>query len=433
MQLTQFIQTLSWDALSDTTRRLAKLCTMDLIGCALAGSRDAGFTRLCAALREMEGEGDCAVWGTQLCLRPQGALFANSYAASLYDMDDGHRRAQGHPGAAIIPAALNVACQRGLPGRELLTAIVLGYDIAVRSALVMRAQGGPRKGSGAWVAPGVAAALARLLGLKGEAISHALGLAEYYAPQATQDRSVRFPSQMKEGLPWGATAGLAAARLAGHGMTAMRPHLADSDCLADLGEVFEIERSYFKKYACCRWAHPAIDGLARLQAETGLSLDSIESIRISTFEKALPLKNPRPKNLLEAVYSIPFAVGAFLVQGRVEPEQVTGSGLEDAQVLAMADRIELVEDSALTREFPEKCLERVELRFKDGRSWQSGVLSARGDPDDPYADAELVDKFRNLSAPVIGPEGCERALELLACLEDRPAADLVDLLTTHRG
>ena len=70
------------------------------------------------------------------------------------------------------------------PGTTCLEAIIVGYDVAVRSALRMRAAGGPRKGSGSWGCVGAAAAAAVLLGLSPAQTANALGLAEYYAPQA---------------------------------------------------------------------------------------------------------------------------------------------------------------------------------------------------------------------------------------------------------
>ena len=88
--------------------------------------------------------------------------------------------------------------------------------------------------------------------------------AEYYAPQATQDRSASSPSEMKEGIPWAAYTGYSAAILAANGLGAMSPHLSDSSFIEDLGEYYEIERSHFKTYASCRWAHPAIHGLKEM-------------------------------------------------------------------------------------------------------------------------------------------------------------------------
>mmetsp|Transcript_153873 Transcript_153873/g.493490 ORF Transcript_153873/g.493490 Transcript_153873/m.493490 type:complete len:91 (+) Transcript_153873:271-543(+) len=81
----------------------------------------------------------------------------NAYAGALFDMDDGHRKAQGHPGAVLVPAALTVGAKVRSTGKEVLEAVAVGYDVAVREAVRIREAGGPRKGSSGWCAPGAAA------------------------------------------------------------------------------------------------------------------------------------------------------------------------------------------------------------------------------------------------------------------------------------
>merc|ERR1719410_1826584 len=144
-------------------------------------------------------------------------------------MDDGHRRAQGHPGAVIIPATLALGQKLGSSGKEVMEAIVVGHDVAVREAVRIREAGGPRKGSSGWATPGVAVALGKLMKFNETQMQNALGLSEYFTPQAGQDRAVNFPSMMKEGIPWGAYTGMKCALLAKDGFTAMRPNILDEN------------------------------------------------------------------------------------------------------------------------------------------------------------------------------------------------------------
>ena len=102
-----------------------------------------------------------------------------------------------------------LAAENGCSGRELLAAIVAGYETAVRSALILRQAGGPRKSSGAWSITGGTAAAGKLCNLSKPQLQNALGLAEYYAPQAPQDRSLAGPSSMKEGMAWASLANAA--------------------------------------------------------------------------------------------------------------------------------------------------------------------------------------------------------------------------------
>lgn len=426
LDLKSFLQNVTWDSLDEQTRQSAKRCILDAIGCALAGSRAEGFQDLASRFAARD-DNALPIWGTTIEAELGWAIFFNAHAAAYYDLDDGHRRAQGHPGATIIPAALMAAVAEKCSGRAFLEAVVAGYEVAIRSALVMRDMGGPRKGSGGWALTGVAAAVGRLMGLNGKNHLNAVGLAEYYAPQAPQDRSVAHPSMMKEGIAWSASTGYNCARLASFGFTAMRPFLADSKYIADLGQNFEINKTYFKIYAACRWAHPALDGLGQMLSETGRNPDEIKDITIRTFEKGTLMAHRRPKNLLEALYSIPFALGCYLVHGRLAPEHLAAAGLADSRVLAFADRVQLVAEDKFTNQFPEKCWQQIHVRFSDNQEYTSDTLSARGDPEKPYSNAELKEKFAALAEPVIGKR-YHKIINVVDTLESHSTAELARLL-----
>ncbi|MCX5823230.1 MAG: MmgE/PrpD family protein [Deltaproteobacteria bacterium] len=428
MELDLFIRNLRWEDLRPETREMTLRCVLDTLGCSLAGVEADNFLALVKGIKKLDAGMESPVWGTEISTSLPWSIFLNSYTTAFFDMDDGHRLAQGHPGAAIIPAALGVADYLGSSGKAFLEAVVVGYEIAVRSARLMREMGGPRKGSGAWVVPGVAAAVSRLMNGQDETILSAIGLAEYFSLQAPQDRSASFPSLMKEGLPWGAYTGYTAAFLASNGMSGMRPYLADSSLLNDLSEWFEIEQVYFKQYACCRWAHPAIDGLKKMFEELGHREEKIDQIFIRTFEKALLLNRRDPSNTMEAVYSIPFAVASYLVHGKLSPQEVSGKALRDERVAELSRRVTLQADSEMTKLFPAKCLQQVEVAFKTGEQYKSGVLSAKGDPADPLTDHDLLAKFKMLTENLL-PEKWQKIPKIIEVLEKRDASELVDLLT----
>ncbi|MDT8420313.1 MAG: MmgE/PrpD family protein [Desulfuromonadales bacterium] len=428
MVIENFIVELTWDSLPERTQQAARLCVLDAIGCAIAGSRSAGLPKLIEKICRHDISGRSPVWGTVYKTELSWSIFFNSHSAAYFDLDDGHRRAQGHPGAAVVPACLAVAQQRNCTAKEFLASVVVGYEVAIRSALVMRALGGPRKGSGGWTTTGVAAAVARLMKLEKQQVKAALGLAEYYAPQATQDRSASYPSDMKEGIPWGAYTGYTAAILAGGGLGAMRPHLSDSPEAEDLGKNYEIENSYFKTYASCRWAHPALDGLKQMLSERGACHTEIEEIRIRTFEKAALMDRHDPEGCMAAVYSIPYAVACFLRNGVLGPAQLSGDMFVNQEISALSKRVRLVVDDDLTYRFPEQCLQKLEVDFKDGTRYVSGLLSAKGDPSDPYSYHELLEKFQSLTENVIGEQWLNVA-EFIAEMDGQSVEELVKMLT----
>jgi 2-methylcitrate dehydratase PrpD len=291
----------------------------------------------------------------------------------------------------------------------------------------MRDLGGPRKGSGGWVVPGVAAAIGKLMDLGPGNIKDAIGLAEYFTPQAPQDRSASFPSHMKEGIPWAAYTGYITAFLSFNGFHGMRPHLIDSPFIKDLSIKYEIENVYFKRYACCRWAHPAIDGLEKMLKEKGCHAYEIDQIRIKTFDKAILLDRKDPSNTLEAIYSIPFAVGSYLIHGKLGPREVSGHFLQDSRIRDMSYRVQLVADSEFTKLFPTQCLQQIEVTFKDNTRYETDILSAKGDPENPLSYDEILFKFKMLSENIIG-DRWQEVPKAIYVLEEIFASDLVNLL-----
>lgn len=400
-----FICNLSYEDIPETVIDSARLCIMDATGCMIGGMDNQSVNSLAQAIAK-KYPGTSRIAGTALTTTRPWAAFVNTHACSYFDMDDGHRKAQGHPGGIIVPVCLMLAAEKNLSSRELLTAVVIGYEIAVRSALIIREAGGPRKGSGGWSMIGAVAAAAKLSGLTQERVSNALGLAEYYTPQAPQDNSLHSPSSMKEGMAWAAKSTISITELAELDFDGMMPSLASSRHCSDLGSNWEISSTYFKMYACCRFAHPALDGLKPM-VEDGIRAEDVEAVTVTSFNKAMLLNHLTPENPVAAMYSIPYIIASFLVNGKVGVEEMGDESLTNSQVLATAQKVSLVEDQAITDEFPLKCLARVSVRLKNGKIIEGETLSAQGDPDNPYSKEELEEKFRYLTRNVTEEKGAK--------------------------
>jgi 2-methylcitrate dehydratase PrpD len=226
-------------------------------------------------------------------------------------------------------------------------------------------------------------------------------------------------------------AGVSAAELARAGFTGAPAVTVESDDVAeiwsDLARRWRILELYFKPYAVCRWAQPAIAGA--LAARDGVVPDEVEEVEVRTFHEATRLAVAEPATTEEAQYSLPFPVAVAVVRGRVAAADVDGQTLVDPAVLALSRRVRLVEDEALSRRFPAERLAQVTLRLRNGTVRSSEVVSARGGPDDPLTDAELSAKFHELAD---GPLGVARAAELEQAIRDLPergdASELLDLL-----
>ena len=222
-----------------------------------------------------------------------GAALANGFAQNALDIDDGYRRVKGHPGAAFLPALLAaVELRGGCTGFEFLTAAVVGYEIGIRAGLIRHAVYPTYHSSGSWGAVGVAACAGRLLGLDRTRLREALGTAEYHAPIAPMMKGIDVPCMGKDSLGWGNMTGLASVFMAQRGFTGVEPLFSETpekEWVTGLGRQYEILNLYFKPYAACRWAQPAIAGCLKLVRENRLKPADLVRVKVRTFAAAASL------------------------------------------------------------------------------------------------------------------------------------------------
>jgi 2-methylcitrate dehydratase PrpD len=398
-ELAEFALGLRWDDIpADARRRLAWLL-LDHAAVVVAG-RPAPAAPIAADFASAASGGDDA---TALLdgrrLSAPGAAWANGVLANVLDYDDGHRITKGHPGAIVIPAALAAAESTGADLRQLLEAIAVGYEIAIRVGIRQHDREATYHASGSWGALGAAAAAGRLLGLDAGQLDHAVGLAEYHAPIALIMRSVADPAMTKDACGWGAQLGVSSAMLAARGYTALASSFLSEGSPLGLGEVWMMREAYVKPYPCCRWTQPAIAAAVAVQNGSPISAADIEAVTIHTFEAAEPLSRRRPRTTEEMQYSLIWPVAVALVDGDFDVDGVLREFTSD-EVAAVASRTDVVVDGALTAAFPARRRTRVVVRLRSGDELDSGVVEAPGEPDDPVWEAVVERKARSyLGAP----------------------------------
>ncbi|MBM3545421.1 MAG: MmgE/PrpD family protein [Alphaproteobacteria bacterium] len=387
----------------------AKLCLIDLIAAAAAGTETAMSRIIRKHAAEVFGGGKA---GVRMILDGRktswpGAALAGGITIDAFDSHDGHVLTKGHAGVAILPTILALAeGEEKISGREFLTSLVLGYEIAIRAGIATHRTCKDYHTSGSWNALGAAACVARWLKLSPALTREALGIAEYHGPRSQMMRCIDFPTMVKDGSGWGAMAGVSAALLARDGFTGAPSLVSEADDVADLwadlGTRWRIMEMYFKPYPVCRWAQPPITASLGLLAQHRVKGADIAHIEVSTFHNAVRLAARAPKTTEEAQYSLPFPVAAAIVHGKVTAREVDGAGLRDPRVLKLAREMTLTEDLALTAEFPARRIARVKLTTKDGRVLASEPTEALGDPERPLGADGIVAKYRMTTEPVLG-------------------------------
>ncbi len=405
MNVREWIVSLTATEIPPEAQHQLRRCILDGIGVALAGSVSAS-ARIAADFAASIGRPGPATMlatGQQLAVPP--AIFANAVAANAWDFDDGYRLAKGHPGAFVIMPAINAAEAWG--AEDLLAAIAVGYEIALRAAVATHRTYHHYHASGSWGALGTAACVGRLRGLSAPQMGHALGLAEYHATLAPIERCLGAPGMTKDGIGWGAFAGACAVELAARGFTGNPSLFADAanqDLIADLGEKWRLLDLYFKPYACCRWAQPAVEAALALCAQHGLQATEIARVVVHTVREATQLYAGLPTNEEEAQYSVVWPVAMAFLYGDVSVEHICQGALQDASAQRLAQQISLIVDPALQERFPAECLAWLEVHTRQGQILRSPVTAARGDPHLALSEEELEAKFRRLVAPLLGPQ-----------------------------
>ncbi len=419
MKAYEFIHDLSWDDLAEDARAMVRRCLLDTVASAIGGH----ITDLSTIVRDFAaasygGQG-AHLWLDGREVSAPGAALANGMTVDALDIHDTYLLGKGHAGAALVPAALASVGLRDdgpVTGRELLTTLVVGYEIALRAAQSLHTTACDYHTSGAWNALGCAAIVGRRLGTSEQGIRHALGIAEYHGPRSQMMRCIDHPTMLKDGSGWGAMAGVTAALLADSGFTGAPALTVEGSEVAeiweDLGRRWLITQQVFKPYAVCYWAQPAIAGALALQETYDISSPDIRRIRVFAFHEATRLTCRRPQNTEQAQYSLPFPMAAALVHGQLGPHELSGPALVDADVLSLSDRVELVEEPLYNERFPAKRYSRVQIETVGGEVYDSGEVQPRWRADDPPSDDELRAKFHWLASSVLG-DSRAAALETL--------------------
>lgn len=440
-RLARFNADLRFEDIPEDVSRMAALYMLDLIGVTAAGSRlDAGRIARDHAVRHWAAGPDAPSARLLFDGRPAslpGFGFAMAMQLDNLDAHDGWQPVKGHAGAALFPAlaAFGAAAETSLSGREALTALVSGYEIAYRAGVALHATVEDYHTSGAWNSLGCAAIGARVRGLSDDELRHALGIAEYHGPRSQMMREIANPTMLHDGTGFGAPVGIQAALLAEDGFLGAPAATVEFEdavfAWESLGNEWLTTKQYIKPYPICRWAHGAIDAALALRNTHDLKPEMIERVEIATFENSAALNCDVPTTTSNAQYSLAWPVACALVRGGVGVAEVMEPSFKDPDLVAMTERTSAIVDPHIETTFPNERLASVAITLKNGDVLDSGVTQASGGPDPQPSQQEVVDKFHAFASPVIGTERSNDIVTATLALheENHRFSDLLALLS----
>ncbi|MBW6424372.1 MmgE/PrpD family protein [Rhizobium sp. XQZ8] len=409
-RIVSYVDTARRQPVSNLPRQAAIRCILDLLGAAASGINQPGVLAARKTALATMAAGDVPIWFSGTTSSVVGTAWANSAAAAALDLDDGHRLARGHPGAAVIPTALAVASETDASLEDILRAIIIGYDVGVTIGAARTTYGN----TGTWSSYAVVATAAVLRRTAPEILAHALAIAGESAPNQlfASAPAPRNPapegSDVKEGIPWSVVTGLVALSLAEAGHTGpcnildSTRHYRFSEDLR-LGVNPHICNTYFKLYACCRHIHAPLDAMLQLVGRYSIDPHAIDAIGVESTSGALRISNrDNPTNLVDVQYSIPYCLALATLRGPQALLPPTPAVLGQSAVVDLARKVTLSVNADFDARFPAETLARVTVTVM-GRHLVSDVTAPKGEASDPLSSAELEVKFRAATRLFLNP------------------------------
>jgi len=363
------------------------------------------------------------------------AAFVNGSFGHGIEMDDGYRAGVTHPACVIIPAALSLGQRELISGKELILAVVAGYEIMgrVSAATAPSALGRghhPTSASGPF---GAAAASAKILGFGPELTLHALGIAGSTACGLTEfNQTGGMSKRIHGGL--GASGGLRGALLAREGITgpptilegvngflrAFSDENKDYLLTADLGKNWVVLDTNYKRHANCAMNHAPIDSLLKIMAKHSFKPEDVDELVILHNSCASQIIGviKEPKTVPDAQFSGYFSLAMTVVLGNNSLRNYTEKALKNRAIRELAKRVRFEVDPEAEANYPQKRMGGVVVKLKNGTTYQEKTEYAKGMPENPFSDEELRDKFRDLSSVVLPKQQVESIIEAVDCLED---------------
>ena len=403
---------------------LGKRSVLDGIGLAFAGaaSEMGHIIRRYLSTLHVAAEDGSTVIGGDMLVAPRFAAFANGISIHADDYDDtqlavAKDRVYGlltHPTAPALPAVLALAERFGLSGRDLMTAYQIAVEVEckVAEAILPRHYQQGFHSTGTCGAIGAAAGAARLLKLERDSTRRALSLA---ASQAGGLRE-NFGTMTK---PFhagrAAESGVVAAELAALGFTASPIALeADRGFFRAAGGGYSVEMIdgklghpwtfaspgvSIKPHPSGSLTHPGMSVMLGLIHRHDLRPERVKRVTVGTNHN-MPnaLIHHRPRNELQAKFSMEFCMAILLLERKAGLEQFTDAVVNRADVQALLRRVDFgVHPDAEAAGF-DKMTTIVEVELDDGTRVKGTADFGKGSPANPMSDRELEKKFVECAA-----------------------------------
>lgn len=410
-QLAQYIVDVRFDDIPQDVVQFTKLCIVDYYSSLLKG-QEAEPVRMMEQVAQVLGGEKQATAVTGLKTSITNAAFINGGASHVIELDDIHKASIVHAATVIMPAAIAIAEWKNLSGKQLIEAIIVGYEVAFRvGETVTPSHYYYFHNTATCGTFGAAAAVAKLLGLSKEQIVQAFGSA---GTQAAGLWEFIEDGAMSKQLHPGKAAmnGILSAMLAQQGFTgakailegrrgffeAMSEQYDVTRMTEKLGQQYKITENAFKVHASCRHTHAAMDLAVALHKKVEKNgIEFIKSVEVGAYQVALDITDAKnPQTIYAAKFSMQFCVALALLTGEGGFDAFNADTLQDPDVRKLMEKLVVSVDEEINSQYPQEWGAKIQIHWQDGSSDVVQSRFPKGDPENALTEQDFINKFNSL-------------------------------------
>jgi len=410
----------------------AKYHLLDTLASMISGSELPPGQAAQRYLRERGAKGTATIVGFPLTASPTDAALANGVMAHADETDDSHNQSRSHPGSAVVPAALAAGEEFGIDGAAFLRAVTLGYDIGTRVVIAMGGAAFSYESSLATHSIagnfGAAAAAGCAAGLDANQMRWAL---DYAAQQSSGIAAWRRDTDHIEkafvfaGMP--ARNGVTSALLVKSGwngvddifsgpdnfFAAYAPKAQPERLVDKLGERYEIAQTDIKKWTVGSPIQGPLDGIEAIRRMKSFVADQVKRVTVRLAPSVAKVVDNRdiPDICLQHMIAVMLLDKTVSFHAAHDKPR-----MQDAAAMRERGKVKLVYDEDLAKFLPVR-VTVVEIELMDGTLLAERISAVRGTPRNPMTRTEVIDKARDLTAPVLGREKSEQLIGTIFAIE----------------
>jgi 2-methylcitrate dehydratase PrpD len=449
----RFVVETSFDILPDEAIARAKKATLDCLAVILSAVNDPIGKIITKYVKEKGEVSEAGVVGGGFWTSAEMAALANGTMSHALDYDD-TGLSVGHPSICIVPTALSFGEKLRSSGKEILEALIIGYEIEGKIGFCSnysQAENGIH-GSTLFGTMGAAAVAAKLLKLDVSQVRAAFGMAASQVAGLLKNAGT-----MTKPLHAGnaCRAGIMSALLAKEGFTSDLDIIETSKGYAEtfigkgnydqekmirtLGNPFHIVSHgvVVKKYPCCMLSHRALDAILQLIEKNGIHYKQVTAVIVGVPENIFPLRLDAHTGF-EGKFCLPYNMAAALVDGKVNLGTFTDEMVQRPVIREVMSKVQLQVRKDVPiysgSTLPWRAGNPIIVKLQDGRVFENQVNVPRGSPEAPLTIEELCDKYRDCAKGVLSSEQVERSIQLLLTLgEVKNIGELMKAVTEKRS